>query len=131
MTEAILEHVNVTVSNPARTADRLCHLFGWRVRWEGDAINGGRTVHVGSDSSYIAVYSGGDANKAGPNSYSTRGGLNHIGIVVDNLDAAETRILDLGYKTFSHADYEPGRRFYFNDDDGIEFEVVSYQAPSA
>jgi glyoxylase I family protein len=23
-------------------------------------------------------------------------------------------------------DYEPGRRFYYNDEDGIEFEVVSY-----
>ncbi|MEM7190453.1 MAG: VOC family protein, partial [Pseudomonadota bacterium] len=23
-------------------------------------------------------------------------------------------------------DYEPGRRFYFADHDGIEFEVVSY-----
>ena len=28
---------------------------------------------------------------------------------------------------FNHDDYEPGRRFYFFDWDGIEFEVVSYQ----
>jgi len=25
-----------------------------------------------------------------------------------------------------HGDYEPGRRFYFYDWDGIEFEMVSY-----
>ena len=31
-----------------------------------------------------------------------------------------------GYEPFSHADYEPGRRFYFLDRDGIEFEVISY-----
>ncbi len=31
-----------------------------------------------------------------------------------------------GSQTHSHADYEPGRRFYFHDEDGIEFEVVSY-----
>ena len=26
-------------------------------------------------------------------------------------------------------DYEPGRRFYFFDPDGIEYEVVSYSEP--
>ena len=32
-----------------------------------------------------------------------------------------------GLRSFSYADYEPGRRFYFLDPDGIEYEVVSYQ----
>ena len=48
------------------------------------------------------------------------------GIVVDDLDAVETKVRTLGYATHSHADYEPGRRFYFDDENGIEFEVVSY-----
>ncbi|MEC7669548.1 MAG: VOC family protein, partial [Pseudomonadota bacterium] len=26
----------------------------------------------------------------------------------------------------NHADYEPGKRFYFDTPDGIEIEVVSY-----
>ena len=52
--------------------------------------------------------------------------LNHIGVVVDNLDEAEQRVLGAGFETHNHADYEPGRRFYFNDHDGIEFEVVHY-----
>ena len=30
--------------------------------------------------------------------------------------------------SFNHSDYAPGRRFYFFDPDGIEFEVVSYQS---
>ena len=38
----------------------------------------------------------------------------------------EAKIKALGYPTHSHADYEPGRRFYFDDENGIEFEVVSY-----
>ena len=135
MAEAILEHVNMTASDPARTADRLCSLFGWRIRWQGDAINGGHTIHVGGEGSYIAIYTCGDATgeagSIGTDSYSTPGGLNHIGIVVDDLDAAETRVLEAGYETFSHADYEPGRRFYFRDHDDVEFEVVSYQAKPA
>ncbi|MFT4811430.1 MAG: hypothetical protein ACI9LX_004807 [Paraglaciecola sp.] len=28
---------------------------------------------------------------------------------------------------YNHGDYEPGRRFYFNLEEGIEIEVVSYQ----
>ena len=36
-----------------------------------------------------------------------------------------------GLTPFSHGDYEPGRRFYFLDPDGVEYEVVSYAAKPA
>jgi len=36
------------------------------------------------------------------------------------------RVIAAGLTPFSHGDYEPGRRFYFFDWDGIEFEIVSY-----
>ena len=128
MNGASLEHVNVTVSDPDRTAAMLCDLFGWHVRWQGDSMMGGRTIHVGVDDAYVALYSPEETRKNGPSSYVTRGGLNHIGVTVDDLDAAEQRVLAAGYQTHNHADYEPGRRFYFNDHDGIEFEVVHYPA---
>ena len=35
-------------------------------------------------------------------------------------------VVEAGFKPINHADYEPGRRFYFHDHDGIEYEVVSY-----
>ena len=127
---AHLEHVNITVSDPKRTAAMLTNLFDWHIRWEGAAMGGaGYTVHVGTDDGYIAIYSGSDADQTVPNaeaSYQTRGGLNHIGVVVDDLDAAEARVKTAGYTSHSHANYEPGRRFYFHDADGGEFEVVSY-----
>ena len=44
-----------------------------------------------------------------------------------DLAAAERVVLDHGLETFNHGDYPPGRRFYFFDWDGIEFEVVSYE----
>lgn len=118
----MLEHVNVTVSDPNRTADLLCRLFGWRIRWEGPAKLNGRTVHVGTGEGYVALWSPPPGSRFGEEDSR----LNHIGIVVEDLDAAEGRVIEEGYKPQSHADYEPGRRFYFNDDDGIEFEVVSY-----
>ena len=58
--------------------------------------------------------------------YRHWGGLNHIGLVVEDLEAVETSVRAAGYTPHSHADYEPGRRFYFDDDNGIEFEVVAY-----
>ena len=122
MIDAILEHVNVTVSDPKRAAETLCRLFGWRIRWEGPAKLNGRTVHVGTDRAYVALWS----PPVGTRSGEEDSRLNHIGVVVDDLDAAERRVIEAGFKPHSHGDYEPGRRFYFNDHDGIEFEVVSY-----
>ena len=125
MTKPGLEHVNVTVSDPARTAAMLCNLFDWRIRWKGDAKMGGTTYHVGTDESYVAVYSRGGTDRA-PDSDTTPGALNHIGVVVEDLDAAEARVKAAGFTPHNHADYEPGRRFYFDDPDGIEIEVVAY-----
>jgi catechol 2,3-dioxygenase-like lactoylglutathione lyase family enzyme len=125
-----IEHVNVTVSDANRTAHLLTKLFDWRVRWQGPAQNGGHTIHVGSDSHYLAiytspgrVYTGDDFTKGRP--------LNHIGVEVDDLEATEGRVVKAGLTPFSHGDYEPGRRFYFLDSDGIEYEVVSYQPARA
>ncbi|WP_428641337.1 VOC family protein [Roseibium sp.] len=127
MSTAFLEHVNVTVSDPEATAKRLNEWFGWEIRWQGDSLGGGTTYHIGNETSYIAAYTPPKATlPVRDESYSHHGGLNHIAVVVDDLDATEQRILAGGYKTRNHADYEPGRRFYFDDDDGIEFEIVSY-----
>ena len=124
MSAAMLEHVNITVSNPEASAELLCQLFDWKIRWRGPSQLGGRTVHVGSDDTYIAVYSVAEAG-VDP-AYRMPSGLNHIAVVVHDLDATERRVLDAGLKTMNHADYPPGRRFYFHDRDGIEYEVVSY-----
>ena len=126
MSIAQLEHVNVTVSDPKRTAQMLCDLFGWHIRWEGPSLNGGYTVHVGYDNGYLALYTYSESRRHDITSYAMHGGLNHIALVVDDLDDTEKRLLEAGYKTFNHADYEPGRRFYFCDRDDIEYEVVQY-----
>lgn len=126
MQRSVIEHVNVTVSEPSETAKMLCDIFGWKIRWQGPAKDNGYTIHVGGEDHYLAVYSAGCSDEASKPSYVTRGGLNHVGIVVDDLEATEELVSKAGFKPHSHADYEPGRRFYFHDDNGIEFEVVSY-----
>ena len=123
---ARLEHVNVTVTNPDATAQVLCDLFGWRIRWQGPGMTTGRTVHVGGDDSYVALFSFGAPATPTSSSYATRAGLNHIGVVVDDLDAVEARVKAAGFVPGNHADYEPGKRFYFTENNGVEIEVVSY-----
>lgn len=127
MTAAIVEHTNFTVSNPEKTAEFLCRIFDWKVRWSGSAIGDGRTIHVGGADSYLALYAHPDMKDGEINSYLTRGGLNHLGVVVKDLDQTEQRVIDAGFVPINHADYEPGRRFYFRDQDNIEYEVVEYE----
>ncbi|MEM7068133.1 MAG: VOC family protein [Pseudomonadota bacterium] len=127
MSEINLEHVNITVSDPQKTAQMLCDIFDWKIRWHGAAMNGeGYTYHVGTDTSYVAVYTGNASEQKPLANYDTVGGLNHIAVVVDDIDAMERKIIDVGLHPRSHADYEPGKRFYFVDRDGIEYEIVSY-----
>jgi predicted enzyme related to lactoylglutathione lyase len=125
---AHLEHLNLTASDPVALADLLCRLFDWHIRWQGNAIHDGHTVHVGGENNYIAIYGGRPNGKLTEpsDSYSTRTGLNHIGIVVENLDDTESRVKLAGFIPHSHSDYEPGRRFYFEGPEDLEIEVVSY-----
>lgn len=118
-----LEHVNISVTDPERTAGLIAKLTGWHRRWEGPSLAGGHTIHLGGEDEYIAIYTNtsvkGDFAKGAP--------LNHIGIVIEDLDAAEAVVSEAGLTTMNHGDYEPGRRFYFFDWDGIEWELVSYE----
>ena len=122
MSIATLEHVNLTVTDPARLAALLRDLCGWRIRWEGPSMNGGHTVHIGSDSAYLALYT----NDQAAGGYDKGQPLNHVGLLVDVLTTAEKVVKNAGLETFGHDDYDPGQRFYFFDWDGIEFEIVSY-----
>lgn len=126
MTLGQLEHLNYTVEDPRKSAEKLCKIFGWKIRWEGPSLGQGRSVHVGTDDLYLALYSPPEDVSDRPDNYKTRGGLNHIGVLVDDLDAVEDRVKAAGYHTHSHQTYDPGSRFYFHDENGIEFEVVSY-----
>lgn len=127
MGNARLEHANVTVRDSGATAKWMEEVFGWHIRWQGDAKNGGYSIHIGTDDWYLAVFTPKDgAASPQDDSYQTSGGLNHLAVVVDDLDDTEKLVNAAGFKSHSHADYEPGRRFYFDDADGIEFEVVEY-----
>jgi len=122
MPNGFLEHANITVSDPDRSSALLQRLCGWHERWRGPSQLGGWTIHVGNERDYLAIYTDDKPHER----FAKGAPLNHIGIVVDDLDAAERIVNEAGLVPFNHQDYEPGKRFYFFDWDGIEFEIVSY-----
>ena len=117
---ARLEHVNVTVSDLDRSVAMVEDLFGWHVRWRGASIHKGESAHLGDEDTYVALYQHARQTGQPVDTYTTTGGMNHIGVVVPDLDAVEAKVKAAGLEPHSHADYEPGRRFYFNDHDGTE-----------
>lgn len=93
------------------------------------ATHGGHAVHVGGGDDCIAIYNG-NPNAALAelgSSCSTRMGLNHSGVLVDDHDQTEARVKAAGFVPHSHSDYEPSRRFYFDGPESLEIEVVSFE----
>lgn len=129
MVSGRIEHANLTVTNPERSAKLFEEMLGWAERWRGKSQLGGDTIHVGepqNGATYLALYTNEQVRADTARRYSKGQPLNHVGLLVDDLDAAEKVVASAGLKPFGHDDYEPGKRFYFFDWDGIEFEVVSY-----
>lgn len=123
----IIEHLNITVSSPEKTAKLFCTIFDWKIRWSGPSLDNGTTIHVGGENSYLALYSHSESNIPHVNEHTTVRNLNHIGIVVNNIAEIEHKVLAQGLTPFNYREYIPGAKcFYFKVDDDIEIEVVCY-----
>ena len=92
-------------------------------------MDNGYTVHVGEKNiggSYLSLYTTEKIATNPARGHRVKANLNHIGVIVVDLEKTEARVLAQGLTTFNHAEYEPGKRFYFLIDDNIEIEVISY-----
>ena len=123
---AYLEHTNLTVRNPDTTADLLIKLFDWKIRWSGASMDDGYTVHVGNDTSYLALYTNQALHRPEHRNHAIVNNLNHIAVVVPDLDELKTRAMAAGLEPFNFGEYQPGKRFYVLIPDGLEIEIVSY-----
>jgi catechol 2,3-dioxygenase-like lactoylglutathione lyase family enzyme len=120
-----IEHVNLTVSDLQRSIDFYRRLFGWDVRWQGATRDGTPAAHIGDERYYVAMFEAPQPGKWSDD--YTAVGLNHFGLVVDDLEVMKQRLSELGAAHGDEQDYEPGRRIYFTDPDGIEVELVQYE----
>ena len=122
-----LEHINMTVADLDRSIDFYSRLLGWKVRWRGETSSGMPAAHIGDDRCYFALFEAKDATPAPTQKSYDFVGLNHFGLVVDDLDSIKLLLDELGIKSTSEQTYDPGRHLYFHDPDGVEIELVQYQ----
>lgn len=120
-----LEHVNLTVADLDRSIAFYSTLLDADVRWSRRGEKESDAAHVGDDRFYIALFQAAAPERAPDPAYD-HVGFNHFGMVVDDLEEMRNRLAALGIDPSSEADYEPGRRLYFFDPDGIEVELVEY-----
>ena len=125
--QAHIEHINLSAIDPDNTARQLCDLFDWSIRWSGASMDDGYTVHVGSPSSYIAIYKNDHLISNTQRSHNTIHNLNHIGVVVEDLNSIEEKAKGLGLEPFNYSAYGPCDSFYCYLEDGLEIEIISYK----
>ena len=127
--ESYLEHVNITVIDVDEAIRFLqTAMPDWKVRADVSSkeSNCRRWVHIGTDTTYLAIEDRG-ATQKGPHEPYVNPGVNHIGLVVKDVDAVSKRLTDAGYaEGLSSPDNPNRRRIYFFDAEGNEYEFVEY-----
>ena len=121
-----LEHANIAVSDLDAAIDfLLTALPDFRVRGAGVGPGGLRWVHVGSDTSYVALNeAAADASDERPGHWR---GVNHLGFAVDDAQAVRRRLRAKGYREGYVPESHPHRqRIYFLDGHDNEWEFVEY-----
>lgn len=131
-----LEHANITVADvDAMISFLKCVEPSYEVLHDSGTQGAYRWVHLGKHSSYFALEEPHET-PARP-SHRTRYadfGINHIGLVVEDVTAIASRLTAAGYVEGHKAEVHPARiRRYFEDPCGGEWEFVQYlaEAPDA
>lgn len=127
---SFLEHVNLTVVDLDDTLRFiLTALPDWRVRGQGQMDWFGvpiRWLHVGTDTNYIALQSGGQG--AGLDWRSHLTGVKHLGLIVPDVDAVVARLAAAGYPLDHWGGASEQRRSaYVIAPGSVQFEFVSYR----
>ena len=125
-----LEHANVTVKNLDEIVSFITTAVPeFKIRGQGETVyetGPQKWLHLGTDSSYIALYEPRPGSEEYPQGVP-KPVLNHLGIVLDDADAAQLRLREAGYKEGLVAEPHPYRkRIYFFDPEGNDWEFFEY-----
>jgi catechol-2,3-dioxygenase len=122
-----LEHANIIVRDIDGMVKFLMTAFpDFKIRGEG-TNNGSRWLHVGTESTYLALNEASSEPNERWHPYSGKPGLNHLGYEVDDADALRSRMRDAGYNDSTVPnDHEFRKRVYFYDPEGNDWEFVQY-----
>ncbi|HSF95923.1 MAG TPA: VOC family protein [Thermohalobaculum sp.] len=126
---ARLEHANLTVPDIDAAIDFLRTVEpGFRVLHDAGESGAYRWVHIGTGDTYFALEAPhGAVDDARAARRYTDWGINHLGLVVDDIAAAAARLEAKGYREGHVPEFHSARiRRYFYDSAGFEWELVQY-----
>ena len=124
-----LEHANITVQDvDAAIAFLLCVDPDFTILHDSGTGGDHRWVHLGTTHGYFALETPHDPQASPEHRRRYHDfGVNHIGLVVDDVDAVAQRLQAADYPETYVADPHPTRiRRYFQDPSGMEWELVQY-----
>ncbi|MEH6537389.1 MAG: VOC family protein [Psychroserpens sp.] len=124
-----IEHVNITVPD-IDEAIRFLKIVApdFDVRKDEKPSNSYRWAHIGNEEYYFALQEPHlDADpKKRLQTYKNHG-INHVALVVSNIQEIEEKLLNSGYNRGLETPVEKHRkRAYFYDNVGFEWELVEY-----
>jgi len=126
---AYLEHANITVPDvDAAIAFLRVVEPEFQIRHDEKPDEGHRWVHIGTGDSYFAIQEPhlGSTPQDRRRPYRDIG-INHLGLVVEDLPAVVRRLADSGYREGIEGEENAYRkRAYYYDSAGFEWELVEY-----
>jgi len=122
-----MEHANLHVRHFDDAVRFLKTAFpDFHVRSES-VKDGLRSMHIGTDDTYIALNETRDEQDEDWAPYNGKPGVNHLGYEVDDVDALRGRLSAAGFEDSTYPNNHPHRkRVYFHDADGNDWEFVQY-----
>ena len=123
-----LEHANLCVDDIDGMIKFLqTALPDFIIRHDETGIDGDRWVHIGNDTTYIALNNSTQKESSDWTPYSGKSGVNHLGYMVDNAEQVRSRLLAADYIESTIENNHPFRkRVYFYDHEGRDWEFVEY-----
>ena len=124
-----IEHINITVPD-IDEAIRFLKIIApdFEVRKDEKPSDSYRWAHIGNEEYYFALqepHLGAEPKKQLQAYRNYR--VNHVALVVSNIQAIEEKLLDNGYKKGIETPEEKHRkRAYYIDNTGFEWELVEY-----
>ena len=115
-----IEHVNITVPD-IDAAD-------FKIRKDEKPLNDKRWMHIGNKNFYFALQEVPlDFTPKKANQTYINYGFNHIGLVVNDIETIEKKLIKKGYPKGIDTPKEQFRkRIYYYDKAGFEWELVEY-----
>ncbi len=121
-----LDHVALSVRDVERSADWYVEVLGFERRYQG--MWGGVPVFVGRGKTALALFPQKNAQASPPPQTRGSAGILHLALRADrkNFLAAQHDLTSRGI-AFHFTDHEISHSIYFQDPDGIELEITTYE----